>query len=168
MDIKKLTRHLPSSARATLQTTGLSLLTLAITSLGQALIEAGTAHVRDRCAPKPHPHPDPVPPVPPTTVVDVDLPIYVYGLLDPRTTQIRYVGASINPWRRRLQHMSEARSQVATPKAAWLRELAAAGHEPELRILARTNKTDWRIVEDSLILRYPNLTNKGAEGPEEQ
>jgi hypothetical protein len=75
--------------------------------------------------------------------------------------------ASINPWRR-LQHISEARTQVSTPKATWLRELAAAGHEPEMRILARSTRADWRTVEDSLVLRYPNLTNKGVEAPDEQ
>jgi hypothetical protein len=90
------------------------------------------------------------------------------GLLDPRTNEVRYMGASVDPWRRRAEHLWQARSTSTTPKAVWLRDLLSSGHEPGVLILARTTRADWRSVEEKWIQTYVNLTNKGAEAPEDE
>lgn len=61
----------------------------------------------------------------------------IYALLDPRTPggrDVRYVGLTIYTAEHRASHHVKAAIRidplVATPKEAWLRELAALGHAP--------------------------------------
>jgi hypothetical protein len=85
--------------------------------------------------------------------------------VDPRTHEVRYVGASTNPWRRRAEHLAEARSTSTTRKAVWLRDVLSAGLEPEVRLLAQTSRKAWREVELSWIAQFPNLTNSNGTQP---
>jgi hypothetical protein len=165
MKLQKITWHnpLPPSTHATLQTAGLSLLTLAVTGVGQALTDVAKEHLKDRLGVKPHAE-TAAPPV--AWVRPEDLPVFIYGLVDPRSSLVRYVGASVRPTQRREDHIREARGPSQTAKAQWLRELDANGLAPFMHILARTTKADWRAVEDALIKQYPNLTNAGSEVPE--
>jgi hypothetical protein len=71
-------------------------------------------------------------------------------------------------WRRGTEHLAGARAGSTSAKAAWLRELLAAGFEPSVVILTRTTRQHWRSVEESWIARYEGLTNRGAEAPEPQ
>ncbi|MGQ7312309.1 GIY-YIG nuclease family protein [Microbacterium arabinogalactanolyticum] len=58
----------------------------------------------------------------------------MYALIDPRSRQARYVGQTANTLYLRLQdHLR--RSQDRTGKARWLRELLAAGEEPQIVLL---------------------------------
>jgi hypothetical protein len=133
----------------------------AVLVFGQTLINVAAEHLRERARPggKDGPRGGP----PPRTI---RLGVYIYGLVDPRTQEVRYVGASVQPWRRRSEHLWEARSTSTTPKAVWLRDLLEAGLEPELRILAQTTRAAWREVEEAWIDRFPNLTNGGGNRPE--
>lgn len=60
-------------------------------------------------------------PVPPTTV-------FFYGLFDPQTNELRYIGQTIDPSERYGNHDS-------VRLRPWLDELADAGCAPEMRIL---------------------------------
>jgi hypothetical protein len=135
-------------------------------ALGTTLINVGMEHLRERTRPRPRTSPDQRASERPKD--SPPSPVYVYGLVDPRTNEVRYVGASVEPWRRRAEHLWEARSTSTTPKAVWLRDILAGGHESSVLILARTTRADWRSVEETWIARYTNLTNKGAEAPEEE
>jgi hypothetical protein len=163
---------IPKNIRTSARITGGSLLQAAALAVGQTLIEAGVAHLRERITPTPTPAggaaPPPQPPSPSASAERTSPPIvYVYGLVDPRTNQVRYVGASIDPWRRRSEHLSEARSASQSAKALWLRDLLATGGQPQVLILGRTARDDWRSIEERWIASYTNLTNRGAEAPEE-
>lgn len=58
---------------------------------------------------------------------------YIYHLIDPRTHRIRYVGKSVNPYRRLIAHMTGCSSY---PCGKWLGELKECGLEPVMRIVA--------------------------------
>jgi hypothetical protein len=137
-----------------LRLTGTNIVGMAASAIAGTLIDIGMAHLRKALEPQPSRSYDP-----PTV-------IYIYGLVDPRTNQVRYIGASLDPWRRRSEHLSEARSSSQTPKALWLRDLLCAGLEPSLTILARTTRSTWRSVEEKWIASYSDLTNSGGTRPE--
>jgi|SRR6185503_3260124 len=59
-------------------------------------------------------------------------PIEIYVLIDPRTSEIRYVGQSKNPKKRLRTHRYQCYSKI-TP---WLRELEQAGIRPRLEVIA--------------------------------
>lgn len=71
--------------------------------------------------------------------------VYIYGLKDPRDNAIHYVGKSTRPKRRLEQHLAD----ISTNKdrVDWLRDLQAAGSEPELTILEKSNDEDWQEAE---------------------
>lgn len=65
----------------------------------------------------------------------------VYGMADPRTHEIRYVGKTERTLqRRKTQHLYQARhNSPQTHKVAWLRTLLESGVEPEMVILERVS-----------------------------
>jgi hypothetical protein len=58
---------------------------------------------------------------------------FIYGLHDPRTGALRYVGKSVDPQSRYAGHMTQPHSSVR----GWIQSLTAAGLRPEMRILER-------------------------------
>lgn len=85
----------------------------------------------------------------------------IYGLLDPRTGKVCYVGASVD-LRRRVQYHMEARHDTSV--AIWVRELKAKGREPIVTVLEETE--NWRNAERKWIAHYglKNLLNESAGG----
>lgn len=76
--------------------------------------------------------------------------IHIYGLIDPRTHGICYVGQSIDYLQRFKQHLLDNND---TPKTRWLAELKAAGMTPHIVILDKATtkqeanyKENWWIV----------------------
>lgn len=61
----------------------------------------------------------------------------IYGLRDPRTGEIRYVGKSRSGLRRPMAHRDAARLGETCHKANWIRGLLAAGFDYEIVILER-------------------------------
>lgn len=60
----------------------------------------------------------------------------IYALCDPDTSEIRYVGRSVDAEDRFVQHMrKDARTPFPSAKERWIAELAAVGKEPTLKIL---------------------------------
>lgn len=86
--------------------------------------------------------------------------IYIYGLKDPRDQQIYYVGASSDPERRLIDHMSDTCNQR---KREWLNGLKCKGLKPDLVILDTTDEENWRAQEKHWIkqgvLKHWPLTN---------
>jgi DNA-binding XRE family transcriptional regulator len=84
--------------------------------------------------------------------------VYIYGLIDPRTRTLRYVGASIDPAKRLKEHLGFARRlpSVLPSKrlGPWLAELIALDIEPEMVILETTDEADAQAAEDRWIAAY--------------
>jgi hypothetical protein len=93
---------------------------------------------------------------------------YLYGLVDPRSRQLRYVGKANDLARRVRMHLWYARHGEETHKARWLRGLLAAGARPEPVPLDRVPLEGWQEAERALIaaLRAAGvpLSNTAAGG----
>ena len=59
-------------------------------------------------------------------------PVYIYGLREPDTQLIRYIGKTNNPRRRWLNHLCE---KSRTRRSCWIRSLQKRGLEPEMVII---------------------------------
>ncbi len=71
---------------------------------------------------------------------------YIYGLIDPRTAGLRYVGRTYRPPRRLRDHLREAASGRRLHRCNWIRQLASAGLEPEWLVIEVTTS---ELVEDA-------------------
>ncbi len=96
----------------------------------------------------------------------------IYGLIDPRTSEMRYVGWTVNPRSRLRRHMGSARAgRKGGYVLAWIREVLADGLEPQMVIL-ETNPSDYAMAERDWIRRYrswgcrlTNLSDGGDGSP---
>lgn len=73
--------------------------------------------------------------------------VYIYGLYDPRTGYLRYVGKAQDPQKRLHQHLSSSHLKNFTHKTNWIKEVLASGFKPELKILQIVNVVNWEKVE---------------------
>lgn len=89
---------------------------------------------------------------------------YIYGLIDPRTNQIRYVGKTNNLKQRLFDHTRRSKHKN-TYKDKWICSLIDIGLKPLMTILEECGD-DWAEREIYHISLYENLTNltKGGEG----
>lgn len=92
---------------------------------------------------------------------------YIYGLVDPRTDELRYVGKSNDPVRRTYNHITDAKKKF-TYRDRWIKQLLDLGLKPKLEILEDGIKDkDWNEIERWWIFMAKacghRLTN-GTEG----
>jgi hypothetical protein len=94
----------------------------------------------------------------------------IYGLVDPRNQELRYVGKTIQPLENRLRlHIGDARKIKRRHVCSWIKQLMANGLEPEIFEIDRAGD-DWSEREQFWIayFRYigSRLTNQtvGGEG----
>lgn len=93
---------------------------------------------------------------------------YIYGLHDPRTGELRYIGKSIRPLERLGNHINE---RSDTHRGHWIAELTRLKLRPVLIIIdAVPADTDWQTIERIYIAaaredgcRLTNSTD-GGEG----
>lgn len=71
---------------------------------------------------------------------------FIYGLVDPRTLLVRYVGLSSTGMRRPLDHRSKAAGED-THKARWIKLLAVAGYTYEIVVLEVVEKVALKAAE---------------------
>jgi GIY-YIG catalytic domain-containing protein len=83
--------------------------------------------------------------------------IEIYGLCDPDTGELRYVGKAKNSQKRFKQHISERR--MKRPVYAWIRRLIADGKAPALKILETVEDCEWEFAERRLIAQYRKTCN---------
>lgn len=100
---------------------------------------------------------------------DMEGGILIYGLTDPETGDIRYVGKTKHSRRRMYSHRWDGRNQ-RTHKSYWLRSLFRRGLEPGIVILEEVTEDKWQEAEMRWIAHYRelgvDLTNstQGGEG----
>lgn len=69
---------------------------------------------------------------------------FIYGLVDPRDNQIKYIGKSNNPKGRLATHYCDKRPNA---KLNWLLKLKTFGLKPEIIILDEVTIDDWHYWE---------------------
>jgi hypothetical protein len=95
---------------------------------------------------------------------------FIYGLVDPRTGFVRYVGKAYNPKRRRQAHMNPSSLRPKTRKNHWIKSLLNDGRKPELILLEQIKECEWEDAERRWIAYYrnipgyPQLTNGTSGG----
>jgi hypothetical protein len=95
---------------------------------------------------------------------------YIYGLCDPFTQKLRYIGKTKMTLARRVwHHIKEAKtSKRNTYKLNWIRSVLNKGKEPIIHVLRETSKENWREDETECISEAlksgANLTNLTAGG----
>lgn len=92
--------------------------------------------------------------------------VAIYGLYDPRTDALRYIGKAKDPARRRKGHLRRSALNLPYPVARWCKELVAQGLEPRQEVL--TWARDWEMAERRLIAAHrkagADLLNLAAGG----
>lgn len=90
--------------------------------------------------------------------------MYIYGLIDPRTQEVRYVGKTKDLQERYRIHLYERRKNH---KCNWIEYLQRQGLKPQLIILEEVPETQWQEAERLWIGHFQSkgirLTN-GREG----
>lgn len=91
----------------------------------------------------------------------------VYGLLDPCSRELRYVGWSIHPETRLRQHIAKNHKEHGR-KADWIRSLLESGQKPQIVILETGHdnryhdaETTWIWLYRQMGVRLTNATNGG-------
>lgn len=91
--------------------------------------------------------------------------VNIYGLIDPRTREIRYVGKTNKAIQHRLRdHCLPADLIENTHKNNWIKELFAENLDPEVVLLSRCEDDEWVVTEQQWIELFPNLTNMTPGG----
>lgn len=96
--------------------------------------------------------------------------VVIYGLTDPETNEVRYVGKSVEPHRRLRAHIQHARNGGKTYRDTWIRSLLTQGLLPRMVELQRVESGSWQEAEAFWISHFRksgNLTNltDGGDGP---
>lgn len=96
--------------------------------------------------------------------------IYIYGLYDPFTGKLRYIGKTNNLNRRLWFHINNAKRGQKTHKATWIRSLLRCNEIPAVKIIKETTEDNWQKDEQDCIsqakrdgIKLTNLT-KGGDG----
>jgi len=95
---------------------------------------------------------------------------FIYGLTDPETGEMRYVGKSNNPKVRYRYHLKD--KSTNPHKTAWIHKLTERGLKPNLIILEETTSEQWEERERYWIKHYRdegaplvNILEGGASFP---
>ena len=96
--------------------------------------------------------------------------IYIYGLFDPRTKELKYIGKTKDTLKNRLQyHLYPVALKPITLKNNWLKSLLKQGLKPHITPLQETTEDRWQIDEQENIKHWKMmgcpLTN-GTDGGE--
>lgn len=82
----------------------------------------------------------------------------IYVLIDPRTSQIRYVGVTFRGKTRYNEHVSKAIKGGKTYRDFWIRSLVSAGVKPVYSVIERGIGDGWQDRERAWIAEYRTTT----------
>jgi group I intron endonuclease len=95
---------------------------------------------------------------------------YIYGLVEPNTNELRYVGKTVDINRRHRRHITEVNLHDSH-KDRWIRKLLKSNHVPEIIVIDLVETNEWQYWEIFYIEYFKflgcNLTNgtKGGDQP---
>jgi hypothetical protein len=84
--------------------------------------------------------------------------IAIYALVDPRNNKVRYIGQSVNCYRRIVDHIGD--KSAKTPVAKWVAELRSLSLRPSMLILEEVSANELTACERKWILKHKS---KGTE-----
>jgi hypothetical protein len=90
---------------------------------------------------------------------------YIYALLDPRNNEVRYIGKTINPKRRLVEHLNDSKREY-NYRAMWIKSLLKENIKPLIKFLKICPLSDFVKYETEYIQLYKNgkLTNSDETG----
>jgi hypothetical protein len=77
----------------------------------------------------------------------------LYGLYDPDTNELRYIGKANDAAKRFKTHLWDS-GRNNRPVCNWIRGLVAAGKRPIMRIIEVVSADQWKEAETRLIAQY--------------
>lgn len=83
--------------------------------------------------------------------------VEIYGLFDPDTGELRYVGKANNAAKRLKTHLQERVHK--RPVNNWVRSLVMQGKSPVMRVLETVAKDKWEEAERRLIAQHRKTSN---------
>jgi hypothetical protein len=99
----------------------------------------------------------------------------IYGLVDPRTNEVRYIGKSTRGLSRPKEHRKKSANTGEDHKSRWIRSLLAAGLEYQIRVLEEVADEDaehlglferyWIAQAREVGWRLTNATDGGDGTP---
>jgi hypothetical protein len=92
---------------------------------------------------------------------------YIYGLVDPRNNEIRYIGKTKNPKSRLSGHITESKDiKVVNYRIKWIRKLISLGLKPKIVFLKICSISNFVKYETEYIKLYSSgrLTNSDETG----
>lgn len=91
--------------------------------------------------------------------------VMIYGLVDPRTGEIRYVGQTTSPSRRKWLHCSLSNNKHGGREVCkWIVGLLASGERPRMVEIECVPADEANSAEQKHIAAIPNLLNMNAGG----
>jgi hypothetical protein len=76
---------------------------------------------------------------------------WIYALVDPRNDEVRYIGQSLNPYKRLSEHLYPMDSRN---KQQWIGELAVAGLKPRIGIIESAQTVDTARDSEQYWISY--------------
>lgn len=92
--------------------------------------------------------------------------VQIYGLIDPLTNQIRYIGKAVCASKRLKSHVSDSRKKNS-PVHIWIRDLQSKKLIPRLTLIETVSLSAWPDAERRTIAKYRkthSLLNVAAGG----
>lgn len=95
----------------------------------------------------------------------------VYGLIDPRTAELRYVGKSSRGMIRPKRHLSDYGRKGGVYRCCWLRQLYKEGLLPSILVLKECQSEDEVLIQEKILIALfkefgfdlTNLTDGGEK-----
>ena len=88
----------------------------------------------------------------------------LYGLTDPRTNQIRYIGITFRGKARFREHLSRAITGGKTHRDCWIRSLVLLGLRPIYFILEIGDDSNWQLRERFWISQHRKTLTNHTDG----
>lgn len=84
--------------------------------------------------------------------------VEIYGLYDPESWELRYIGKANNSAKRLKTHIYESRREKR-PVCLWVAGLIAGGKAPGLEVLETVLAAEWKAAERRLIAEHRKTAN---------